>query len=183
MGTAFPFPPRPPRIGHGQRDRRRSRQHAQGPGRLHAVGCPQCPGSASRLARLNTTVGMSQTTSPAAFILASIDAARSQMALRGRAVARQCARSGLPGPRAAARHSGANRRRWRDAGREPLRPDQVRARCRRHGHHRFRGRSTRYAHRFSHQSGGKRPRLSRLLRNGWRHASFDRPAGHRIRDA
>ncbi len=35
-------------------------------------------------ARLNTTVGMSQTTSPAAFILASIDAARSQMALRGR---------------------------------------------------------------------------------------------------
>ena len=37
-------------------------------------------------ARLNTTVGMSQTTSPAAFILASIDAARSQMALHGRAL-------------------------------------------------------------------------------------------------
>jgi lysine decarboxylase len=34
--------------------------------------------------RLSTTVGMSQTTSPAAFILASIDAARSQMALDGR---------------------------------------------------------------------------------------------------
>jgi arginine/lysine/ornithine decarboxylase len=34
-------------------------------------------------ARLRTTVGMSQTTSPAAFILASIDAARSQMALDG----------------------------------------------------------------------------------------------------
>ena len=34
-------------------------------------------------ARLKTTVGMSQTTSPAAFILASIDAARSQMMLDG----------------------------------------------------------------------------------------------------
>ena len=38
------------------------------------------------LGRLSTAVGMSQTTSPAAFILASIDAARSQMALRGRAL-------------------------------------------------------------------------------------------------
>jgi arginine/lysine/ornithine decarboxylase len=36
--------------------------------------------------RLTTTVGMSQTTSPAAFIYASIDAARSQMALNGRAL-------------------------------------------------------------------------------------------------
>jgi arginine/lysine/ornithine decarboxylase len=35
-------------------------------------------------ARLSTTVGMSQTTSPATTILASIDAARSQMALHGR---------------------------------------------------------------------------------------------------
>jgi arginine/lysine/ornithine decarboxylase len=35
-------------------------------------------------ARLKTAVGMSQTTSPAAYILASIDAARSQMVLRGR---------------------------------------------------------------------------------------------------
>jgi lysine decarboxylase len=35
-------------------------------------------------ARLTTTVGMSQTTSPATTILASIDAARSQMALHGR---------------------------------------------------------------------------------------------------
>ena len=34
--------------------------------------------------RLSTTVGMSQTTSPAAFIYASIDAARSQMALHGK---------------------------------------------------------------------------------------------------
>ncbi len=34
--------------------------------------------------RLHTTVGMSQTTSPAAYILASIDAARSQMVLQGR---------------------------------------------------------------------------------------------------
>ena len=37
-------------------------------------------------ARLHTTVGMSQTTSPAAYILASIDAARSQMALNGYAM-------------------------------------------------------------------------------------------------
>jgi len=36
--------------------------------------------------RLETTVGMSQTTSPAAFIYASIDAARAQMATRGRAL-------------------------------------------------------------------------------------------------